>query len=295
MIANCESCFDPLPTLPGLIRYLASARAQSGHSVSSLWPLKWKSPISGTWQPAASSRSRIGATAAAASSLLTVMRTSSEPAAASAATWATVAATSAVSVLVIDCTTIGAPPPMATLPTRAVRVRWRALGRCSGLLMLRLISSGAVARRSGACSAKDRPACRDKPGSPRARCRSRCRTGRRREAIARCRPEPGARSAPVRRGRGSRSRTVRGSAAAAVRLARRRAGGGVSAAVEARAPGAVSVSGATGGDSGALAGSAATGLGSSVLLEVVAAGTAAAGGTGRGASVGAASPPRYHS
>ena len=50
-------------------------------------------------------------TAAAASSRSTVIRTISEPARASAATCATVPAMSAVSVLVIDCTTIGAPPP----------------------------------------------------------------------------------------------------------------------------------------------------------------------------------------
>ena len=47
-------------------------------------------------------------TAFAASSRSTVMRTSSEPARASAATWAAVASMSAVSVLVIDCTTTGA-------------------------------------------------------------------------------------------------------------------------------------------------------------------------------------------
>ena len=46
-------------------------------------------------------------TAAAASSRSTVMRTSSEPARASAATCRAVPPTSAVSVLVIDCTTIG--------------------------------------------------------------------------------------------------------------------------------------------------------------------------------------------
>src|SRR5262245_42383862 len=45
------------------------------------------------------------------------MRTISEPARLSAATWRTVASTSAVSVLVIDCTTMGAPPPTVTLPT----------------------------------------------------------------------------------------------------------------------------------------------------------------------------------
>ena len=45
------------------------------------------------------------------------MRTISEPARASAAHWRAVAPASAVSVLVIDCTTIGASPPMATPPT----------------------------------------------------------------------------------------------------------------------------------------------------------------------------------
>ena len=40
IIANCGSCLLPLPTLPGLIRYFASARAQSGKLVSSLCPLK---------------------------------------------------------------------------------------------------------------------------------------------------------------------------------------------------------------------------------------------------------------
>ena len=64
-------------------------------------------------------------TAAAASSVLTVTRTSSEPAAASAATWWAVAATSAVSVLVIDCTTMGWSLPTATPPTFAVTVRLR--------------------------------------------------------------------------------------------------------------------------------------------------------------------------
>ena len=55
-------------------------------------------------------------TAAAASAVFTVMRTSSEPARARACTWRVVAAMSAVSVLVIDCTTIGAPPPTRTAP-----------------------------------------------------------------------------------------------------------------------------------------------------------------------------------
>ena len=45
-------------------------------------------------------------------------RTISDPARASSATWAAVATASAVSVLVIDCTTTGAPPPIVTDPTR---------------------------------------------------------------------------------------------------------------------------------------------------------------------------------
>src|SRR6201992_4133562 len=61
--------------------------------------------------------SRICGTAAAASSRSTVIRTISEPARDRAATCATVPSTSAVSVLVIDCTTIGAPPPTVTGPT----------------------------------------------------------------------------------------------------------------------------------------------------------------------------------
>src|SRR4051812_2822891 len=61
--------------------------------------------------------STIFGTARAASSVLTVTRTSSEPACARAITWLTVDATSAVSVFVIDCTTIGLFPPTFTPPT----------------------------------------------------------------------------------------------------------------------------------------------------------------------------------
>src|SRR5690606_13843333 len=67
-------------------------------------------------------------TAAAASWVLTVTRTISEPARQSSATCFTVAPTSAVSVLVMDCTTTGAPPPTSTLPTRTWRVARRRAG-----------------------------------------------------------------------------------------------------------------------------------------------------------------------
>src|SRR3979411_2396622 len=80
----------------------------------------------GTRTPCLSSSSTMCGTAAAASSLLTVTRTSSEPARASAATCWTVEGTSAVSVLVMDCTTTGASEPTRTPPTTAVTVflRW---------------------------------------------------------------------------------------------------------------------------------------------------------------------------
>src|SRR5213593_479970 len=61
-------------------------------------------------------------TAAAAASLFTVTRTSSLPAWCNARTCAAVASTSAVSVLVIDWTTIGWAPPTFTPPTSATTV-----------------------------------------------------------------------------------------------------------------------------------------------------------------------------
>ena len=75
-----------------------------------------------------SRRRWISGTARAASSVFTVMRTSSDPARASSATCRAVALASAVSVLVIDCTTIGASLPTATLPTSTVGVGLRGAG-----------------------------------------------------------------------------------------------------------------------------------------------------------------------
>jgi hypothetical protein len=74
------------------------------------------------------------ATCAAASGVLTVMRTSSEPARASASTCSAVASASAVSVLVIDWTTMGAPPPMRTSPTATWREPLRSSPVISGLI-----------------------------------------------------------------------------------------------------------------------------------------------------------------
>src|SRR5215475_3683446 len=113
--------------------------------------------------------SRICGTAAAASSRSTVMRTISEPARESAATCSTVDCTSAVSVLVIDCTTIGALPPTATLPTITCVVLCRGSGPAtsdgfiSGLFMRSRISGfghlhqGAVQRMRVSRRAEPRP------------------------------------------------------------------------------------------------------------------------------------------
>src|SRR5271154_878570 len=81
----------------------------------------------GTRTPCLSSSSMMRGTAAAASSLLTVTRTNSDPARASAAHCWTVEGMSAVSVLVMDCTTIGASEPTRTPPTTAVRVFLRGI------------------------------------------------------------------------------------------------------------------------------------------------------------------------
>jgi hypothetical protein len=68
---------------------------------------------------------RIFGTAAAASASGTATRTISHPAASSAQIWSTVAWTSRVSVLVMDCTGIGAFPPTGTFPTKICRVARR--------------------------------------------------------------------------------------------------------------------------------------------------------------------------
>src|SRR6186713_2994590 len=81
--------------------------------------------MSGAVQPASSIRCLISGTAAAASLLFTVTRTSSEPASANSMHCVAVDAASAVSVIVIDCTTIGAPPPTWTAPTRTPTVLCR--------------------------------------------------------------------------------------------------------------------------------------------------------------------------
>ena len=81
----------------------------------------------GVSQPLARTPSTIAGTALAAASLFTVTRTNSDPARASAAICCTVEGTSAVSVLVIDCTTTGASDPTTTAPIFTETARRRSI------------------------------------------------------------------------------------------------------------------------------------------------------------------------
>src|SRR5262245_58744810 len=83
--------------------------------------------MTGTRQPNLYSVSTMEGTARAASSVFTVTRTNSEPTLASAITWFTVAGVSAVSVLVMDWTTMGWDPPTVTDPTDTATEPRRAL------------------------------------------------------------------------------------------------------------------------------------------------------------------------
>src|SRR5689334_4199523 len=106
--------------------------------------------MSGAVAPAASIRRLISGTAAAASGTLTVTRTISEPACASSMHCFAVEATSAVSVLAIDWTTTGAPPPTWTPrspPTRTPTVAWRFLSLIDPSIYQMAVRLTAVGRR----------------------------------------------------------------------------------------------------------------------------------------------------
>src|SRR5689334_2810051 len=69
--------------------------------------------------------------ASAAGMSRTAQRTSSQPASASRPIWASVAATSRVSVEHMDCTEQGAPPPIFTFPIRICLVGFCITGHSS--------------------------------------------------------------------------------------------------------------------------------------------------------------------
>src|SRR5688572_1646751 len=103
--------------LPGLTRTAAHPALIAAKTYLG-W--KWMSAITGIWDFLA----MIG-NASASSWLGTATRTMSQPVAVSSAICCNVALMSAVRVVVIDCTLIGASPPTATLPT----LIWRLLRR----------------------------------------------------------------------------------------------------------------------------------------------------------------------
>ena len=104
-----------------LIVYHSGAAAQPASiAAKTYFGWKWMSAITGIYDCCA-----ITANASASSAPGTATRTTSQPAAVSSAICCSVVLTSAVSVVVIDCTEIGAPPPTSTLPT----LIWRVLRR----------------------------------------------------------------------------------------------------------------------------------------------------------------------
>ena len=102
------------PMLPGLSRMQCAPASMALRA--RVW-LKWMSAITGIGDSATIVRS-----ASASSSRGTAQRTRSPPASAIARIWRIVAARSAVSVFVIDCTATGAPPPIFTPPTSICRL-----------------------------------------------------------------------------------------------------------------------------------------------------------------------------
>ena len=110
-VARCatSATFSGPPMLPGF-RRMQSAPASIAFSAS-VW-LKWMSAITGIGDSGT-----IVLSASMSLSRGTATRTTSAPASAMARIWRIVASRSAVSVLVIDWTATGAPPPMGTQPT----------------------------------------------------------------------------------------------------------------------------------------------------------------------------------
>src|SRR3954464_6407643 len=105
--------------LPGFTRTAAQPASIAANTYLG-W--KWMSAITGMFDFFA-----IAGSASASSADGTATRTMSHPAAVSSAICCSVALTSAVSVVVIDCTDTGASPPTSTLPTLIWRLRRRGL------------------------------------------------------------------------------------------------------------------------------------------------------------------------
>ena len=115
IVANCASRRRPVPTFPGLIRYLSSASAQAGNFVRKDVAVvvkvanegdgapKVEQSLLDLWHGRCRFRS-VDRDANEPRTQLGLARGIAEP----------LPPGSAVSVLVIDCTAIGAPPPICT-------------------------------------------------------------------------------------------------------------------------------------------------------------------------------------
>src|SRR5690606_7326875 len=114
--------------LPGLTRTAAQPASIAANTYLG-W--KWMSAITGICDL----RAMIGS-ASASSALGTATRTIWQPAAVSSAICCSVALMSAVTVVVIDCTEIGASPPTGTSPTMICRGLRRGASGCGGALVM---------------------------------------------------------------------------------------------------------------------------------------------------------------
>src|SRR5262249_39471990 len=123
--------------LPGLTR---TAAQPASIAAKTYFGWKWMSAITGICDFFA-----IGASASASSWDGTATRTIWQPAAVSSAICWRVALTSAVSVVVMDWTETGAPPPTATGPTMIWRDARRGASGATGTLGIPRLTAGTLA------------------------------------------------------------------------------------------------------------------------------------------------------
>src|SRR3954452_574307 len=130
--------------LPGLTRTAAQPASMAANTYFG-W--KWMSAMTGICECWA-----ISGSASASSWLGQATRTMSQPAAVSSAICCSVVLTSAVRVVVIDCTEIGASPPTSTLPTLICRLFRRGAstgGGADGIPRLIEVIRGLLLRYDG--------------------------------------------------------------------------------------------------------------------------------------------------
>src|SRR6476619_3928993 len=130
--------------LPGFTRTPAQPASIAANTYRG-W--KWMSAITGM-----SDLRAMAGSASASSWLGTATRTTWQPDAVSSAICCRVALTSAVSVVVIDCTLIGAPPPTGMLPTmicRLIRRGASGTGGAAGIPRLIAVTTHSLVDRDG--------------------------------------------------------------------------------------------------------------------------------------------------